>query len=399
MRSTPTTAATDQSMLRRVNEVLILEHMRGRSSLPLSDVSRATGLSWRTTNVVAEGLVTAGWLREAEPTALAGQVGRPARHFRFAAEAGHVAAIDIASAAVSVAIADLNGRIVHREHDQVDPREEAGSRLAAVAETTARALQRSGIPADGIWASTIATSGIVDPNGNITKSVVLRGWDGMSLGDAFGRRFGWRTRVENDCNLAALAEHWYGQRSDDLIYLLIGTRLGVGLIVRGSLHRGVSGAAGEIGELPELGWNTAAATLAAAAGGDADADADASAVFAAARRGDPTANEAVDVFVDKVARGLTAMILTIDPEAVVLGGSFSHAADLLVPRLTSRLAQSCVRAPVVAPSELGDASVELGAVRLALDAVLTAVTDLDSTMPLTPSAVRSRLAEAEAAAS
>lgn len=380
-------------MVRRANELLILEHLRGRDSIPLSDISKETGLSWRTTNLVAEDLVTAGWLRETAPEASGMRSGRPARTFQFAADVGHISAVDIASASVSVTIADLAGEVIQQEEQLVSPGGGAAARLVAVTDTIALALGHAGLAPDDIWSTTIATSGVVDPSGTIVKAVSLPGWDGRNLSDELRRQISGRTRVENDCNLAALGEHWYGERSDDLIYLLIGTRLGVGLILHGELHRGASGAAGEIGEIPELGWNTAVELLTAVSpsAGSADREAMAAAVFKAVQEGDPKALDAVDTFVDKIARGLIAMVLTIDPSAVVLGGSFSHSADLLIPRLDERLRRNCVRAPVVSSSSLGDEAVRLGALRVALDAVLTAISELDSTTRLTPEAIRALL--------
>jgi predicted NBD/HSP70 family sugar kinase len=111
-------------------------------------------------------------------------------------------------------------------------------------------------------------------------------------------------------------------------------------------------------------------------------------VFQAARDAHPAALAAVDRFADDVARGVTAMVLTVDPELVVLGGSFAHAADLLVPRLDALLAESCPHAPRLAASELGDDAVALGALRLSLDTVNQRMTSLDSATPLNPAAIR-----------
>lgn len=396
MRSTPTTAVTDQRMVRRANELLILEHLRERVSIPLSDISNETGLSWRTTNIVAEDLVAAGWLRESAAEGSGARGGRPARTFQFAADVGHVASIDIASAAVSVVLADLAGKVLHREEQYVAPGGDATDRLAEVAATMTRALDHAGLVPEDIWSTTIATSGVVDPAGTITKSVVLPGWGGRNLSNELSQKVGaGRIHVENDCNLAALAEHWYGEHPGDLIYLLIGTRLGVGLILHGELHRGTRGAAGEIGEIAELGWNSAAEILAAAVptAGATDRETAAEAVFTAARDGDAIALAAVDAFADKVARGLIPMVLTIDPSAVLIGGSFSHATDLLIPRLNERLRRNCVDAPVIDRSSIGNDAVGLGALRLALEAVLDSMADLDSTVPLTPAAIRSRLTD------
>lgn len=216
VQRTPPKAVTDQSAVRRANELLVLEYLRGRDSIPLSDISNDTGLSWRTTNLVAEHLVASGWLRATAAEASGARVGRPARTFQFAANVGHVAAIDITSATVTVTVADLTGKILDQQEQQVSPGSDATGRLEAVAGIMKSTLERVGLDPAAIWSTTIATSGIVGPAGTITKSVVLPGWDGRNLSDELSTQVGGgRIRVENDCNLAALAEHWYGEHSDD----------------------------------------------------------------------------------------------------------------------------------------------------------------------------------------
>ncbi|WP_392673604.1 ROK family protein [Streptomyces sp. LN785] len=147
----------------------------------------------------------------------------------------------------------------------------------------------------------------------------------------------------------------------------------------------------EIGALRGVGWRDAAQRLVAnAPGADPAADGGQSAaqVFEAARAEDPVALAAVDRFAADVAHGVTAMVLTIDPDLVVLGGGFSHAADLLLPRLTAELAETCLHLPRLEASELGDQAVAHGALRMALDTVDQRMTSLDSTVPLAPAAIR-----------
>jgi predicted NBD/HSP70 family sugar kinase len=146
----------------------------------------------------------------------------------------------------------------------------------------------------------------------------------------------------------------------DFVYLLAGLRTGLGLVIGGRLHRGFGGAAGEIGALPAAGWIRAQEHL-------RRDDGEAGDVFAAARAGDRSALAAVRRYVRDLSVGTAALVLTLDPQMVVLGGGFSRSADVLLDLLRRELDKQCIRTPEVLASQLGDEAVALGAVRLALD--------------------------------
>jgi predicted NBD/HSP70 family sugar kinase len=173
--------------------------------------------------------------------------------------------------------------------------------------------------------------------------------------------------VENDSKLAALAETWRGvaKYASDLVFILSGLRTGAGLIIGGKLHRGFANAAGEIGALPAAGWSRAPEHLAAwPTGGD---------IFAAARAGDRKAIAAIRRYVKDIAQGVSALVLTLDPELVVIGGGFSRSADMLIEPLRRELDRWCLRTPEIRISTLADEGVALGAAKLALDHVTTAM--------------------------
>ncbi|WP_034262450.1 ROK family protein [Actinospica robiniae] len=387
-------SARDQTLLRRVNELSILAVLRGQAARPLREISDTTGLSWRTTQVVAEILDEHGWLVETEADDGSGgrrAVGRPARRYRFRAEAGHVVGLDVGTHQVQVFVADLAATIVGRHRLEVSPTDDAPTRLAAVERTLLGALADAGLEPQAVWAAAMGASGVVGPDGTVTASALLPGWRGLNPAKALDSVLPCTVEVANDANLAALAERWRGHRAETMIYVLAGARLGTGLVIGGQLHRGAAGAAGEIGALREIGWHDAAERLAATALGlDSPTGRGnaATRVFQAARDEDPAALAAVDRFAADIARGVTAMVLTIDPELVVLGGGFAHAADLLVPRLAVELAATCLHTPRVEGSVLGDDAVALGALRLALDTVDQRMTSLDSNTPLTHGAIR-----------
>ncbi|GGV26734.1 transcriptional regulator [Kitasatospora herbaricolor] len=384
-------AARDQTSLRRVNELSVLAVLRAGESQPLREVAEATGLSWRTTQVVAEALEAHGWLASTE-TDIGNRrsVGRPARHYRFRPGVGHVVGIDVGTRRVQVQVADLAATTVADSHEAVSPRDSATTRLAAAERALRAALQSAGLDPADIWAAVMGTSGVVGPDGTVTASTLLPGWSGLHPAERLGAVLPCRIEVANDSNLAALAERWLGHRAPTMLYLMTGVRLGAGLVIGGQLHRGSTGAAGEIGALRGVGWHDAADRLIAHGDGDPAADPATAAdqVFQKARNGDPAALGAVDRFVADIAHGATAMVLTLDPDLVVLGGGFAGAADLLLPRLADELARSCLHPPRLQASGLGDDAVIRGALRLALDAVEQRITSLDSAVPLTPAAIR-----------
>ena len=223
----------------------------------------------------------------------------------------------------------------------------------------------------------MATTGLVDGTGRVMLSEALPEWTGLDVASHVGELVAGPILVENDCKLAALAESWRGvaRYAKDVVFLLAGLRTGTGLIIDGKLHRGFGNAAGEIGALPGSRLGRAAEQLRSWPGGsprtdgDGDPHAAAEEVFGAAREGDRKALSAVRRYVRDLAVGTSALVLTLDPELVVIGGGFSRSADLIAEPLRRELDRWCIRTPEVRVSGFGDEGVALGALRLALDHV------------------------------
>jgi predicted NBD/HSP70 family sugar kinase len=194
--------------------------------------------------------------------------------------------------------------------------------------------------------------------------------------------------VENDCKLAAVAERWrgVGQDADDIVYVLAGMRTGAGLIIDGTLRRGYGGAAGEIGALRAVRWLTAPSHLENCPGtpDTISADDKAAWVFTAAREGNPDAAAAVRRYVRDLAVGAAALVLTLDPQVVIVGGGFSRSADLILDPLHKELQRLVLRVPEVRASTLGDESVAVGALRLSLDEVDQRLLSTGLSSPVAP---------------
>ncbi|MFI9274967.1 ROK family protein [Kitasatospora sp. NPDC052896] len=363
----------DSSLLRRINAAVTLRSLRDGQAVTLTQLVGETGLSRPTVEGVIEGLVESGLVAEVAQSQDGGrQRGRPARWFRFRAEAGHTLGVEIGVHGVRVVLADLTGRPIGRHDRPVDEALEAEERLGAVRSAVAEVLRRAGVSRDSLWAVGVGSPGIVDKDGSVRLGTALPGWTGLDLGARLRRSFRCPVLIENDANLAAIAEHWQGAAvgMGDVVFVLAGLSPGAGSLINGRLHRGFGGAAGEIGALHLLGQEATPERLLSTTGTPLDPldEAAVARVLRLAREGDQVAQVAMDRFLRRLVHDVAALVLAIDPQLVVIGGWAAGLDGVLEP-LRERLALYCLRAPEVALSTLGEDVVALGALRLALDQV------------------------------
>ncbi|MDT3400504.1 ROK family protein [Streptomyces sp. B1866] len=383
----------DPSLLRRINSAVVLQALRAATgdgprepraagspeasaapgSATLTDLARATGLSRPTVEGVVEGLAAAGLVAEA-PAEDGGarRQGRPARRFRFRAEAGHLLGVEIGAHRVAALLARLDGRTVGSAERAVPERAPADERLEHVRAAVAGLLREAGVAHGSLRAVGVGSPGIVTADGTVRLATALPGWTGLRLGERLRRCFRCPVLVENDANAAAVAEHWKGAAagSGDVVLVLAGLSPGAGSLIGGRLHRGFGGAAGEIGALHLLGRQAAPEQVLSTTGEPLRPldETQVAEVFARARAGDAQARAAVDRFTARLVHDVAALVLALDPEVVVVGGRAAGAEGVL-GRLREELARYCLRPPRVAASLLGPAAVATGALRLALDHV------------------------------
>jgi predicted NBD/HSP70 family sugar kinase len=358
----------DLSRLRQLNSLAAVRALRNGQPLTLTALAKRTGLSRTSTEDVIRELAERGWVVEVEPAT--GTPGRPARRYRFRADAGRVLGVDVGGHTIRALVADLDGKVLDHNQVAVTPRLGRSERIAALDECVLGALTGARVRPDQIWSTGVATTGLIDGAGQVMFSDSLTEWTGVDLAAHMKQLVTAPTRVENDAKLAALAESWRGvaRYADNVVFLLAGLRTGAGLIVDGKLYHGFSNAAGEIGALPAAGWIRAVEHLHAWAGTQQSRVED---VFPAARAGNRDALRAVRSFTRALGVGVSALVLTLDPELVVIGGGFSRSADLIVDPLRRELDRWCLRTPEIRVSTFGEDGVALGAVRLALEQIET----------------------------
>ncbi|MFI9650366.1 ROK family transcriptional regulator [Streptomyces sp. NPDC052040] len=374
----------DPSLLRRINSTVVLHALRATDCATLTEITRVTGLSRPTVEGVVEGLIEAGLVVEqAAEEGAARRQGRPARRFRFRAEAGHLLGLDVGAHRVTALLTDLDGRELGSLSKEISEAASADERLERLRITVAELLRRAGVARGSLRAVGVASPGIVEADGTVRLGTALPEWTGLKLGERLGRSFKCPVLVENDANAAAVAEHWKGAatESDDVVFVLAGLSPGAGALIGGRLHRGFGGAAGEIGALHLLGREAAPERLLSTTDRplqplDEQQVAD---VFALAREGDLRARAAVDRFIQRLVHDVAALVLALDPELVVVGGWAAGLDGVLEP-LRRELERYCLRPPRVTLSRLGEAAVATGALRLALDHVEEQLFAVDGTV-------------------
>jgi predicted NBD/HSP70 family sugar kinase len=396
-------------LLRRLNSAAVLRAIRADGPISRAELARTTGLSKPTVNEVVELLLQSEYVAEslADGESRPRRPGPRARLLSFRGESGHVLGIDIGANKVLVLVSDLTGHVVRSERRRTGKRElrHAEAMLELVRGAADKALAAAEVSRAGLQAVGIGTPGVVDPgSGRIALAPQLGGWEGIQLGRRLEPFFPCPLLVDNEVRLSLLAERWRGaaQGVDDAFLVQIGVGIGGGVLIGGDVYRGASGAAGEIGYLPlfeeddgdELGpferaaggtafarlGRRAAATgesplLLELAGGDPEAI-DAETVFAAASQGDRAARAILDELLERLARGIASVVAVLNPSTVIVGGGVSRAGESLLEPLGRRIRELVPVPPRVTLSNLGDESVALGAVRLALQEVEERLFDL-----------------------
>lgn len=354
--------------VREYNLERTLAAIRSKGPLTAAQIARATGLSRPSVTSLVNELTGLGWIDVIEPV-LDGQGGRPPQRFGFRSTAGLLLGFDVGVHRITALLSDLTGSVLAEHRFEVAPELEAAERLAALDAAARQVLALHGASPEAVWSVAAAVTGPVDASGRTSLFSPLPGWTEVDLVEQLHRTFTCPVQVENDVKLGLLAEHRWGaaQGARDVVYVLAGLRTGAAAFVNGALVKGHAGAAGEIGRLPVVRWAKAIELL---VGEDAAGDADgARATFEAARRGDPEARSRVRRYARAVATGASALVLTLDPEVVVLGGGSAPWADLWVPEFSASVSRSVIRMPQVRVSTLGGDHVARGAIRLAMQQV------------------------------
>ncbi|MGW5259541.1 ROK family transcriptional regulator [Microbispora sp. NPDC004025] len=371
-------------LLRQINDRAALELLISRGPLTRAELGELTGLSKVTSGQLLARLETRGLVAAAGERP--GGRGPNAALYGVNPSSAYVAGLEVLPDSVTAAVADITGTVVAQV--TVDPTE-ARDPVRIVHEAVQRACGTAGIELARLRCFVIGTRGVVDPvTGDVRYSVDLPTWH---VGILAGLRtlLGECVIIENDVNLAALAEQTYGaaRGADDFVILWTGVGQGLGVMLGNRLHRGITGGAGEIGWLPVPGEPLPSEVTAPQTGsfqrlvggealrnlarthGVAGADVRDPGVAGLVRTAIDAGNEAfVEDLAGRLAVGVAAVAVVLDPGLVVLGGDVGRAGGThLAERVEEAVARVCPSRPTVVATGVEGNPVLMGAIVAALD--------------------------------
>jgi predicted NBD/HSP70 family sugar kinase/biotin operon repressor len=361
---------------------LVIERLLRDGPVSRAEISRGTGLSKQTISEVMRELERDGWV--VEDGQIQGSVGRSAVTYALRSDAAFVLGIDLGGTKLHIALADLHGTTV-AESIEPTASDGGGAVVAQIGRMTDALLQRAGVSSQRLRGGVMGSPGIIEPaSGGIVIAPNIAGLDSLDVRAALRGRLGIDIAIENDVNLAAIAEHWRGnsRKARTFAFIALGTGIGMGIFADGHLIRGARGAAGEVAYLP-LGGDPYDArgqrlgTLETAVGS-------AGIIERYTGLGGPSGSTVRDVFdrletdeaaritIDEVGRIVTTAILAVhsilDPEIIVMGGSIGARPELKL-RIDANLGR-CTREPVrIELSALGNRATLIGAIGSAIDHV------------------------------
>lgn len=392
------------STARAINDRLALRLLQQEGPLTAGRLKQLTGLSRPTVADLVERLTASGLVT------VVGESGEQrrgpnARVYGIVADRAHLAALDVRTEGVSVVVSDLVGHVLAEASVPIGEGTGTGpavEQAVALVERTAKEAADHGAapPLELVrgWGRLhtvgIGAPGLIDPaGGELRDSTGLPEWHRRLVAALQERLPGARVLVENETNLAALAEQRDGvaRDRDTFVLLWLGHGTGAAVVLDGALRRGASGGTGEIGFLPVPGTTSlpsatdcgggfhslvgsaAIAELAAEHGVAARPEGHEPPAAALVRQalaspGSPAAKGFLDALAQRLAIGAASVSAVLDPGCVVLGGEVGQAGGTaLAEHVALRLAGMSPLPTEVRASTLGGGAVLRGALLTARD--------------------------------
>lgn len=363
-----------------------------------AEIARRTGLSRSTVTDIVNELLPTGLVEETGRGPSRG--GRPPIVLEFRDGAGYILGVDMGAAHVAVALTDLRGEVLawrDRLHPvRTDPR---GTRRLIAQLCESCLAERPGSRARLVGIGLAAPCPIDPDHPDRFSEIVLPAWGRRSGLRPIAERYGVPMFVDNDANLGALAEHWWGagRGIEHFAYVKVATGVGTGYLIHGKVYRGATGVAGEIGHMaidPKgkpcvCGLRGCLATLVGAPAlveraqelrrryprsalsrGTPTIER----IEEAALAGDPLALQVVREAAGHLGIAIAGLLNLLNPRLVILGGGLARLGDCLLDPLRNvvrnRTLVSSLAASDVRTSPLGPRSIALGAATFVLDAAL-----------------------------
>ncbi len=393
----------NQEKVRKVNKSIVLNMLRLHAPISRAQVANLTGLNRGTVSNIVNILIEEGLVFEDEQKGSG--IGRPAISLGLRPDGGAVIGVEIGVDFITILLTNFVAQEIWDTRIQMDASQSQTEIISQAEQLIDQALLIAGEHRLRPLGIGVGLPGLVNAHqGNLIMAPNLH-WMNVPLRLIWNQRFHLPIYIENEANLAALGEYYFGiaRDVDSFIYLSAGIGLGGGIMVGGRLFRGGRGYAGEIGHIQRdptgercgcgrIGcWETQVGpravlhrvkkelqshsdrSLLSACADDVDS-LTFEMVVQFALEGDALCRQAIEEVAVHLGMGIADMVHIFNPELVLIGGAFIQAKDILHPiiekTIFSNVLQPCADGLRVAFSERGANDCVLGAIAIVLDDIL-----------------------------
>jgi len=393
----------NQEKVRKVNKSIILNMLRLHAPISRARVANLTGLNPGTVSNIVNVLIQEGLVFEDEQKGSG--IGRPPISLGLRPDGGAVIGVEIGVDFIAVLLTNFVAETIWETRIQTDPLQAQASIISQAEHLMDQALSIANEQRLHPLGIGVGLPGLVNVHqGNLIMAPNLH-WRNVPLRLMWNQRFHLPVYIDNEANLAALGEYYFGiaRNVDNFIYLSAGIGLGGGIMIGGKLFRGGHGYAGEIGHIQRdpmgeqcgcgrIGcWETQVGPRAVlhrvkkelqnrsdrflldACSGDAD-NLTFEMVVKFALEGNTLCRQAIEAVAVYLGMGIADMVHVFNPELVLIGGAFIQAKDILQPiiekTIFSNVFQPCADGLRIAFSERAANDCVLGAIAIVLDDIL-----------------------------
>lgn len=345
--------------LRHINRTAVLDLLRREGAISRTEISERLDISLPTVMRIIEELLDEKLVKTVDRKEWSGGRKRGLVEFN---SSGHLAiGVDLGGTKMFGALTDIGGNVL--QEINIPQHSTQGEESYELLTEILRKLTRTAEELDkNLLGIGVGIPGTVSVENGMVLSAPALGWTNFPLRERLSAEFHQPIVMDNDVNLAALGEMWFGtkQSINNLVLITVGTGIGAGIIIDGTIYRGSHNNAGEVGfllpatshlgghydgfgPLEKLASGTGIAIrarklLAGTSWTEEDLAAlNAEDVFEAARKGESWAVPVVEETVDLLAQMVATLTICFDPDVIVLGGGVARSADLLIEPILRRI--------------------------------------------------------------
>ncbi len=397
----------DQDKVRRINKSIVLNTLRLHAPISRAEVAKITGLNRSTVSNIVTSLIDEGLVWEKEQQVSSG--GRPAISLSLRRDGGAVIGLEIGVDFIAILLTNFVAEILWEARVQTDRSQSQITIISQAEQLIDKALAIASEQNLKPLGMGVGLPGLVNVRQGELIVAPNLDWKNVPLRLMLNQRFRLPVYVENDGNLGALGEYYFGlaRGVDNFVYLESGIGLGGGIVIDGKLFRGGHGYAGEIGHIQRavngehcgcgrIGcWETQVGppailnrvkkairnepdpSISEACQGDLR-NLTLEMVVNFAREDNRICYQVMEDVAINLGSGIADLVNIFNPNLVVIGGALTVGRDILLPviqdTVLSYALRPCTENLKIAFSENGAHACVFGAIAVVLDDILREIT-------------------------